>query len=355
MPMKKVAIILPSLKFGGAERVSLNLAKALKNRGYIVDILIMRHTGEFIAEAERNFGVIDLDCRKTYKLPYKLLKYTLINKPDVIISNFWKLNLCACIAKAFYQSVKLILWEHSPPSKTPTSPIWLYCPTASLLYRMSNSIVVVSEGVGADLIRSTIGLANKVIKIYNPVAPPSDAELRSKNKRFDDSILIISVGRLDPQKNPTLLIEAFARVSSNNEKVKLLVIGDGILREELEILSNKLGVSERVRFAGFVSNPYSYLADSDIFVLTSNYEGLPTVIIEALYCGLPIVSTDCPSGPRELLDNGKYGSLVEVNNIEQLVVAIEQGLSKTKSAHSALYAAANFSPEIVVGKFIELM
>jgi len=353
--MKKIAIILPSLKFGGAERVSLNLAKAFKNKGYNVDILLMKYTGEFIEEAKIDLNIVDLNCNKTYKLPLKISKYIINNKPDIIISNFWKINLCTCVVKIMFRSLKLILWEHSPPSKTPTSPIWLYYPTVSLLYKMANSVVAVSEGVKLDIIKSSIGLSNKIIKIYNPVAPPSFDDFEIKKNQTSDSIVIISVGRLDPQKNPKLLIKAFARVAQNNNNVKLLIIGDGILRKDLEKLCEDLKISDRVRFAGFVLNPYHYLKKSDIFILTSDYEGLPTVIIEALYCGLPIISTDCPSGPRELLENGKYGLLVELNNLDQLVNAIELQLSMQKSDKSKIYAMENFSPEIIVDKFIKLL
>lgn len=353
--LKKIAILLPSLKFGGGERVSLNLAAAMKELGISVDILVMSKEGEFLAEAQKNFNVYDLRCDKTYKLPFRLFQYAFLNSPQALISNFWKLNLCACSMRLFFPYLKLILWEHSPPSKTSFSPTWLYALSATLLYQLSTKIVAVSDGVQDDIKRCTLGLSRKLITIYNPIAPPKVDPLKRSTSRIDKTPLIVSVGRLEPEKNPELLIEAFALIVEKNINARLLFVGEGSLRKELEQLCLDLNIEKHVKFLGFSPNPYDILINSDLFVMSSNWEGLPTVIIEALYCGLPVVSTDCPSGPRELLVNGEYGSLVPMNDKFAFALAIEDELKKNRLPEVQKAAALRFLPSVVVRKFIDLL
>lgn len=350
----KIAFLLPSLKFGGAERVSLNLAKEMKNLGNNIDFLVMSKEGEFLSEAELNFNVHDLKCKKTYQLPYKLLHYYIKNKPNLIISNFWKLNICACLSRIIYPWFKLILWEHAPPSKSPISPIWLYLPTASFFYQFSTKIVAVSNGVKDDILKNTIGLTSKLVTIYNAITPPVISEERLIAKKNRKNNQIISVGRLARQKNPELLIEAFALIS-NSTNANLLIVGEGYLRNDLEILSIKLGLKDRVKFYGFSNYPYDLIFDSDLLVLTSDFEGLPTVLIEALYCGLSIVSTDCPSGPREILMNGKYGSLVPMGDKVELAKAILFELNNLRFFEDQINAANRFLPSVIAKKFLDII
>jgi len=351
---KIIYFLLSSLKFGGAERVALSLAKALKEDGMKVEFLLMSKEGEFLAEAEEHFNVVDLKCNKTYKLPGKLLAYLIKNKPDVLISSFWKLNLCSCLAKVLFPNSKLILWEHSPPSKTPFSPTWLYFFSASVLYQFSSKIVAVSEGVREDIRHYTIGLSDKLVTIYNPITPPKSALLKSCASKTNNPLLIISVGRLEYPKNPELLLEAFALVI-RNIPATLLFVGEGSLRKQLEQLCVDLGVEKHVRFYGFSSRPYEQMIEADLFVMSSDFEGLPTTIIEALFCGLPVVSTDCPSGPRELLMDGKYGSLVPVNDKTTLATAIEFELKNRRLPEVQQAAAQRFLPSVVVKQFLVLM
>ena len=335
--------------------MSLTLGKAFKALGISVDILVMSKEGEFLDEAQNGFNLIDLKCNKTYKLPLILLEYASSNKPDVVISSFWKLNLCACLARTFFPFYKLILWEHSPPTKTPFSPAWIYAISASLIYQLSTKIVAVSDGVGDDIRKCTIGLSNKIITIYNPIVPPAVEVASVKASERTGPSLIVSVGRLEPQKNPGLLIRAFSIVCKNNSNVNLLFVGDGSLRSELEKSCRDLNLEDRIQFLGFSPNPYEVLRNADLFVLSSNYEGLGNVIIEALFCGLPIVSTDCPSGPSELLMNGTYGSLVPVDDEVALAAAIKSELSNKREPSAQIHAAQRFMPNIVANKFLEVL
>lgn len=351
---KKIAILLPSLKFGGGERVSLNLAREMKRLGVEVDILVMSKEGEFLAEAEKEFTVHDLNCKKTYKLPYRLWQYLIRNRPNALISNFWKLNLCACLSRLFFPFFRLLLWEHSPPSKAPFAPVWVYALSASLLYQFSSKIVAVSNGVRDDIRRHTFGLSRKILTIYNPITPPNDGLMRNLLPKLDNRPQIISVGRLSREKNLELLLQAFS-VLVKKIDATLLIVGDGYLRKKLEQLCIDLNIVSRVKFSGFSHHPYELMVNSDLLVLSSDLEGLPTAIVEAFYCGLPVVSTDCPCGPRELLMNGKYGSLVPMSDHIAMAKAMENELLNRRNPDLQQLAANRFLPETIAKQFLSLI
>ncbi len=352
--LQKIAILLPSLKFGGGERVSLNLAREMKRLGKEVDILVMSKEGEFLAEAEKEFTVHDLKCNKTYELPYLLWQYLVRNRPNALISNYWKLNLCSCLTRLFFPFFKLILWEHSLPSQAPFAPVWVYALSASLFYRFSTRIVAVSNGVRDDIRGYTFGLSRKILTIYNPITPPSDCLFKSLTPRLDKRPQIISVGRLSQEKNPELLIQAFSILVKNIDAT-LLIVGDGELRHKLELLCVDLGIASRVKFSGFSHNPYELMVNSDLLVLSSDLEGLPTAIIEAFYCGLSVVSTDCPCGPKELLMDGRYGSLVPMRDKVALAAAMENELLNRRKHEVQQSAAISFLPEKAANQFLSLI
>jgi len=350
--VRTIALLLPSLKFGGAERVALNLAKALKEAGAQVDFLLMSKEGEFLSEAESNFNVVDLKCNKTYKLPGKLLAYFIKRRPNVLLSSFWKLNLCSCLARMLFPTVRLLLWEHSPPSKSKNSPKWIYAVTASVIYQFSNKVVAVSTGVYKDIDKWTIGLRRKLLVIFNPITPP-DPQLLAQH-RAAQTKQIIWVGRLDDPKNPGLLLEAFALVQEACN-TNLMFVGDGSLRCVLEQRSKELGLDERVKFLGFQANPYESIAVSDLLVLSSDREGLGNVIIEAMYCGLRVVSTDCGEGVHDILINNRYGTIVPIKDKYALARAIEFELKTPHSAESQIAGAQRFLPQVIAQQFMSAM
>jgi glycosyltransferase involved in cell wall biosynthesis len=349
---KKIALLLPSLKFGGAERVVINLAKALKESGVQVEILLMSEQGEFLAEAQSQFKVVDLRCNKTYKLPGKLLLYFIKQRPTVLVSSFWKLNLCSCLARMLFPSVKLILWEHSLASKSKNSPKWLYAISASVFYRLANKIVTVSTGVFNDVCRCTVGLRHKTVVIFNPITPPKQNLLSGRTPR--DIKQLIWVGRLDEPKNPSLMLEAF-NLLPIDIKANLLIVGDGRLRLELEQRCKDLGLQSRVRFWGYHANPYEVMAASDLLVLSSDREGLGNVIIEALFCGLRVVSTNCGEGIQDILLDNFYGTIVPCNDKYALALAIENELKTPHLPQIQKNGAERFLPKVVAQQFLSAM
>ncbi len=348
----KIAILLSSLKFGGAERVSLNLARALQDNACEIDILLMSKEGEFLAEASSSFRVVDLRCRRTYQLPWKLVQYFWMNRPAALISSFWKQNLCSCLARLFFPSVRLILWEHSPPSRSANSPAWLYAISATIFYRMATKIVVVSSGVYNDVARWTIGLRSRLIVILNPIRPPSG--LSEPIRSIAEKKRVVSVGRIDKNKNHRLLIEAFSLVAAKRP-VELEIVGEGELRPSLEELCSAKGLEGSVFFTGFSSNPYEILTRSDLLVVSSDREGLPSVIIEALYCGLSIVSTNCGEGIEDILLDGKYGRIVPCNDVSALARAVEAELENPRAREGQKIGARRFLPEIAATRFLQFI
>jgi len=350
----KIAILLPSLKFGGAERVALNLAGAFKELGIQVDFLLMSYEGEFLAEAMNNFAVVDLQCQKTYQLPGRLLGYIAKNRPDVLISNFWKLHLCSSLVRVLFPFFKLLLWEHSPPSKSVNSPILLYALSSSILYQFATRVIVVSSGVYDDISHWTVGLHSLLTVIYNPIVPPDPYLVERVALCSPKHLTVVSVGRLDHPKNPGLLIEAFSLLPTDCQAV-LIIVGDGVLRGALERRCQELGISDRVTFLGYSSNPYQVIAASDLLVVSSDREGLPSVIIEALYCGLPIVSTDCGGGVHDILLDGQYGTIVPVKDEKALAKAIENELKNRRLPQIQKVAAERFLPSVIVKQFLAVM
>lgn len=349
---KKIGLLLPSLKFGGAERVALNLAKALKETGTQVDILLMSNQGEFLVEAQQHFSVVDLKCNKTYKLPGKLLAYIIKRRPDVLVSSFWKLNLCSCLAKIPFVRVRLILWEHSPPSRSKNSPTCLYSISASVFYRWASKVVTVSTGVYNDVDQWTVGLRRKLVVIFNPITPPEPHPLPQRGRSEQKQVLW--VGRLDDPKNPGLLLEAFALLPVSCS-AKLVFVGDGRLRLALEQRCKVLKLEDRVSFLGYHANPYALMAVSDLLVVSSDREGLPSVIVEAMYCGLRVVSTDCTAGVHDILLDNRYGTIVPCKDKVLMAKAIENELKTHHNAQDQINGAQRFLPQVVAQQFLATM
>lgn len=349
----RIAFLLSSLKFGGGERVALNLAHEFKVRGHHVDFLLMSMEGEFLREAEQHFNVVNLECNRTWKLPAKLAAYLWREQPNGLITSFWKLNLCGCLARILYPPVKLAVWEHSPPSRSNNSPTVLYAITASLFYRLATCVVAVSTGVRNDISRITIGLSSRLEVIFNAIPLPPDHANSQKQKETEFK-RIVWVGRLDNPKNPALMLDAFARLPQD-KPVVLEFVGDGPQRSSLEARTKALGLLGQVCFHGFKSNPYPLMQAADLLVLTSDREGLGNVLIEALYCGLPVISTDCGEGVHDILLNNVYGTIVPLGDVEALVQAITQALLRPINANQQILGAQRFRPELIAIQFLESM
>lgn len=344
----RIAILLPSLLFGGAERVSLTLARALTALGCEVSILLMSHQGELLAEAEREWPVIDLRCERTKYLPRRLADYVAANPTDLLLSSFWKLNLCACLVRLRLPKLRVLVWEHSHPSASRNSPDLLYAPSASLLYRLAAKVICVSSGVARDVAGLTAGLNSRIQVISNPVPPPLATVTRAPS---DGRRRIAWVGRLSRAKNPALMIEAFCLLASRSD-AELLFIGDGDLRRELEAMSARSGLGERICFAGFQQDPGELLARCDLLALTSDWEGFGNVLVEAMYHGLPVVSTDSGGGVDDIIQGSTYGTIVPRGDAPALADAILAELADPRPPEHQKEGARRFEPSRIAAQFL---
>ena len=230
--------------------------------------------------------------------------------------------------------MRLVVTEHNNPvlaaKNASTIRDRLMPRLARRFYPSADVIVGVSAGV-VEALQSRLGSmsADLLRVIYNPVVTDELLEravLSPEHPWFaEDTPIIVAAGRLKPQKDFSTLVRAFAKVRTSRA-VRLIILGEGPERMMLESLTEELGVTDDVALPGFVDNPLAYYSRAAVFVLSSRWEGLPTVLIEALACGAPVIATDCPSGPREILADGRYGLLLPPGDVEEMCAAIETAL-----------------------------
>jgi glycosyltransferase involved in cell wall biosynthesis len=336
---RRIAIFLPTLHGGGAERVLLDLAQAFSEAGYLVDLVLMSMPSglplaDLIPAAVRT---VDLRCHRLWTSGPAFARYLKEAAPAGILAAMPLANAIAVFARWLAGvPARLILTEHNARSlafgDAETVQQLVLMPWVRLSYRFSDAIVAVSAGV-ADRVRKMPGIsAEKVRVVYNPAYSSRIHELAaapSPHRWLEDRSIpvIVGSGRLELQKDFTTLIKAFSLLRKGRA-VRLIILGEGSREAELHRLVEKLGIEEHVVFPGFVTNPWAYVARARVFVLSSIHEGLGNVLIEAMACGTPIVSTDCPAGPSEILQAGRYGPLVPVGDPTALAGAIGEALDR---------------------------
>jgi glycosyltransferase involved in cell wall biosynthesis len=358
----RVAIFLPALYGGGAERTMLKLAGGIAQRNYMVDLVLARAKGPYLAEIPQNIHVIDLKASRDLFSLVPLVNYLQKVKPAVLLSGLHT-NIIAILARKISGvRTRLVVSERNTFSIRAESlasdfRMRLMPQLVRLLYPLSDSVVAVSQGVAKDLVEQ-VGIPKaRVTVIYNPIVTP---ELKIRAAEMLDHLwfksgqppVILSVGRLSPQKDFATLISAFARVRETTD-ARLLILGEGEERQSLEAQIRNMGLEQFVCLPGFVVNPYPFMREASVFVLSSKYEGLPGVLIEALYCGARLVATDCPSGPREVLCDGSYGQLVPVGDAELMAQAIGKALRREVSPLSE-NSWKRFDLETVVDQYLDL-
>lgn len=334
----RVGLLVPAMNLGGAQRVSLNLAEGLLELGCKVDLVLFTAAGEMMSAVPDSVRVVDLHCGRALKAPLPLSRYLRRDRPDLLVSAMGHTNLVALLARALAAvPTRTVLVEHSTALARPEGlKVRVYRLLARLAYPRATAVVAVSSGVAESLVRE-VGLKDGSVRvIYNPVLTKEYWEQVRAEKKGDlfgedRSPIVLAAGRMVPPKDFPNLLRAFAEVVKQRS-ARLTILGDGPLRPDLEQQVADLGLADHVVLAGYVDNAPTYMAGADVFVLSSVREGLPTVLIEALAAGAKIVSTDCHSGPREILRDGELGQLVPVGDSPALARAIVSALDAPSSA-----------------------
>ena len=348
----KIIVIIPTLNIGGAEKLTVNLINDWINKGHQIELLLLQKEGPLLQELNnKNLIIHNLNSKNTLFSFYPLYKFFNQNKIDIAWGNMSPLTSIIIFAWVLSgKKGKLFVTEHNPLTFqiTQLSKLkeFVLRLIFSLSYRFATGITTVSKGIKNDLLQLAHINNDKIDVIYNPVAIGKNkiSKLFNLEKKIWDSsynVKLLSVGNLKVQKNHKLLINAFAKLPKNLN-AQLIIIGEGPIRKELEELINNLKLSKRISLIGHQKNPYPWYHSADLFILSSNYEGFGNVLIEALECGLPIVSTNCVSGPKEILENGKYGKLVEVNNVDDLKNGIIEQINKKHDKKKLIERSQDF-------------
>ncbi|HSE08340.1 MAG TPA: glycosyltransferase [Nocardioidaceae bacterium] len=332
---ERIALIMASMRGGGAERAVAKLASGFARRGYAVDLVLAKAEGPFLAELHPEVQVVDLGVKRVATAVVPLARYLRAKRPAVAFSALNYVNVAAVVARALARvDVPLVVSERNTLSvataNTPRRRNRWMPRLMRWTYPRASAVVAVSQGVAEDLVEMC-GLASEsVVVLNNPVVTPEMARMRTEpvthpwlQERTCPTIL--AVGRLIPQKDFATLIEAFATVR-RARPARLVILGRGPLQSELEQLAARLGVAADVSLPGFCDNPYPAMSAADVFALSSRWEGSPGVLIEAISCGATVVSTDCPSGPHQILDGGRYGALVPVGDAAAMAAALVDAL-----------------------------
>ena len=348
--------------------MTLLLAERFANMGYGVDLLLARKQGAYLAQIPCNVNLVDKkDARLIFSVPLIGAYFKKAN-PDVLISSSERINIIALIARKIYKSrSKVIISVHTNNSEQLRNEKFLLRMyrrivlfAGRVVYKWADQVVAVSRGVAEDACKVFNIPAEMVKIIYNPIVSP---ELYNKMKSPVDhpwlkqpkAPVILGIGRLTAQKDFFTLLDAFVEVRKTIPEVRLIILGEGEKRRDLENKISGLDLNDHVSMPGFVGNPYSYLFNSSVFVLSSAWEGFGNVLVEAMATGTPVVATNCPSGPAEILENGKYGPLVPVGNAKRLAKSIVAVLEDRPDPEFLQSRANDFTVEKAFDKYLELI
>jgi len=335
-----IAFFLPSLVGGGAERVIVNLAQGITERGIRVDLVLAAAEGPLLDQLPPAVRLIDLGATRVLRSIVPLARYLRRERPRVLVSSMGHANLVAVwAARLAGRVVPVIVTEHNTLSQETSrqsrlsGKLWPHL--LRTFYPWATTIVAVSRGAADDLARTSGLPRDRVEVVYNPVITPTMMALARQAPDHPwfaagQPPVILGVGRLTRQKDFATLLRAFAEVR-RQRPARLLILGEGEDRPGLEALATELAVADDLALPGFQENALAFMAGSAVFALSSAWEGLPTVLIEALAAGTRVVSTDCPSGPREILQDGRLGALVPVGNAAALAAAILEAMDRPTS------------------------
>ena len=363
-----IAYFVPHLEGGGAERVALEIIRQLIRRGIAVDLIVTRSGGEMWNSIPAGARVVNLKAWKIESnslgvltsLP-ALVRYLKRRRPAVLISTLGAGNVVTLIVKKYFlRDLKLIArHENCFSLQRKYAKIGIYYRLLKWLFPVADSVVAVSNDAAEDM-RNCVPLAAKSITyVPNPVVTAAlfeQARIPLKHTWLDDPTapVIIASGILGLQKDFPTLLRAFTDLR-RSRNARLIILGRGPDKSQLVNLAQELGIQTDVEFPGFQSNPFAYISKSQVFVLSSLFEGLPTVLIEALACGTPVVATDCLTGPREILEGGKWGTLTPVGDWKAMSKAIQETLDNPPNSNMLIAAALRYSSTAAMNQQFKML
>lgn len=364
-PTPRLAILVAFTGDGGVENMIANLARGLAARGIALDILLLKARGGHVARLPGEARILRLNARTSLLALPAVIRYLRRERPVTLLAAKDRAGRLALIARRLSgvpTRIVLRLGMHLSGSLAGKSRLrrWSRWVFVRRLYPSADAIIAVARGLADDMIRNG-GLPPERLHVVPNPSVPDDLEARIAQPVSHPWLtadrsepVIIAAGRLRPQKDFVTLLHAFARFAATGMG-RLIILGEGECRAELESRACELGIEGRVALAGFIDDPLPWLARADLFVLSSAFEGSPNVLVEAMACGTPVVATDCPSGPRDILDNGRHGPLVPVGDAEALARAMAERLAAPRNAEGLRTAVAAHRTAHAVDAYLRIL
>lgn len=350
---RPVALLMPNFEAGGAERVMIRLAQGLAQAGHTVHLVVLSDHGPYrsmLSAQDPGIQIHSLQAKRAWQAVPALVRHLRAHQPVAVLSALFHCNFLAVAARALACGLtrpRVVITEHNTLDlvRTSVSPLrWqIFKLAVRWAYPRADAVVCVSDGIAQGLAQALPHLKSQLSVIANPVV--TDDMLRQSHAPLDhpwaqagQPPLVLAAGRLIPAKGFDVLLTAFQLVIQKIP-ARLMILGEGPERENLQSQLSALGLTDIASLHGFAHNPYAWMRHCAVFVLSSRHEGLPGALIEAMACGSPVVATDCPHGPADILAQGQWGRLVPVDDAPALANAMVATLQSAQNPNVALRAS----------------
>ena len=365
-PPPDVALVLPTLYSGGAERVHLNLAAYFVGRGLRVDLVVAKYFGSLKDKVPPGVRVISLDARRVLLSLPQYMRYLAAARPPVVLTSVENISIVACLGKLMSLHRHRLVVRIDNSLKKAGSFLfqprrWGWVAAVASTFWKADALIAVSGGLRRQLQHIPTLSRARIACIFNPIIGPDFAEKLAAPLNLPPAVRtdlpwVVAAGRLHPQKDYPTLLRAFAGVT-RQIPAQLLILGEGDERAALEALALSLGIRNEVHFLGYVENPLAIMHRARVFALTSTEEGFGNVLVEALAAGAPVVATDCPHGPREILRDEEFGRMVDIGAVAALtaILCAQMRADKPPISQALARHLESFSVQRIGARYIELL